>query len=64
MIEGLLFDLDGVIIDSGGDIIRAVQHTLELFNHPILTRAEIISYVGDGAEEEYEYSSYRYVWSW
>lgn len=49
MIEGLLFDLDGVIIDSGADIAGAVQHTLELFHQPVLTMDEIIDYVGDGA---------------
>lgn len=49
MIEGLLFDLDGVIIDSGADIARAVQHTLELFHQPVLPMDEIIDYVGDGA---------------
>lgn len=46
----IIFDFDGVIIDSGQDIASAVQHVLQLFNRPILTREEIISYVGHGVE--------------
>lgn len=46
----VIFDFDGVIIDSGHDIASAVQHVLKLFNRPILTREEIISYVGHGVE--------------
>jgi len=49
VIEGLLFDLDGVIIDSGADIVQAVQYTLKLFQQPVLPMDEIIDYVGDGA---------------
>lgn len=49
MLKGLLLDLDGVIIDSGADIARAVQHTLKLFHQPVLPLGEILGYVGDGA---------------
>jgi len=44
----VIFDFDGVIIDSGQDIAGAMQHVLKQFNQPILTREEIISYVGHG----------------
>lgn len=48
--NAVMFDFDGVIIDSGADIAHAVQHTLDLFNRPVLSKDEIISYVGHGAE--------------
>ncbi len=46
----VIFDFDGVIIDSGSDIANAVQYTLREFGRPVLSRGEIISYVGHGAE--------------
>lgn len=46
----IIFDFDGVIIDSGQDIASAVQHVLKLFNQPVLSRKEIITYVGHGVE--------------
>jgi phosphoglycolate phosphatase len=50
VIEAVIFDFDGVIIDSGSDIVNAVQHTRAQFDQPALTAGEIISYVGHGAE--------------
>lgn len=49
-LDVVIFDFDGVIIDSGPDIANAMQHTLRNFNRPVLTEKEIISYVGHGAE--------------
>ncbi|HEX3011956.1 MAG TPA: HAD-IA family hydrolase [Syntrophomonadaceae bacterium] len=49
-INGVIFDFDGVLIDSAADIINAVQHTRELFGRPVLPASQIISYVGHGAE--------------
>lgn len=49
-VDAVIFDFDGVIIDSGTDIAHAVQHTLQKFNRPVLTADEIISYTGHGAE--------------
>ena len=46
----IIFDFDGVIIDSGRDIASAVQHVLKLFDQPILSREEIIGYIGHGVE--------------
>lgn len=48
--KAIIFDLDGVIIDSAADIAAAVQYTLNRFDKPILTMDEIISYVGYGPE--------------
>lgn len=49
-LNAVIFDFDGVIIDSGADIINAVQHTLKQFQQPVLPTNQIISYVGHGAE--------------
>ncbi len=49
-IEAVIFDFDGVIADTGEDLANAVLYTLESFSRPVLSREEIIGYVGDGAE--------------
>jgi len=46
----LIFDFDGVIIDSRADIVNAVKYTLEYFGRPLLSDDEIVSYVGWGAD--------------
>lgn len=46
----IIFDLDGVIINSATDIANAVLYALKYFNRPLLPKDEIISYVGRGAE--------------
>ncbi|MCX7710085.1 MAG: HAD-IA family hydrolase [Clostridia bacterium] len=50
-IEAVIFDFDGVIVDSGADIVNAVQYTLRQFKQPELPYNEIIGYVGHGAKE-------------
>ncbi|MEQ8199927.1 MAG: HAD-IA family hydrolase [Syntrophomonadaceae bacterium] len=47
-LETVIFDFDGVIIDSGTDITSAVNHTRGLFGLPDLPGATIIEYIGDG----------------
>jgi phosphoglycolate phosphatase len=49
-IETVIFDLDGTLIDSLGDIIRAVNKTLAKFKLPELSDDTIGSYVGEGVE--------------
>lgn len=49
-IDTIIFDFDGVIVDSGADIANAVLYTLQYFGRPLLPREEIISYVGHGME--------------
>lgn len=49
-INVVIFDFDGVIVDSSEDIVSAVQYTLKQFRQPALSAKEIISYVGNGAE--------------
>ena len=49
-INVLIFDFDGVIIDSRDDIAGAVEYSLKHFGRPSLPRDEIISYIGWGAD--------------
>lgn len=49
-IKTIIFDLDGTLIDSLGDIVSAVKKTLEHFNLPLLEDEVIGSYVGQGME--------------
>lgn len=48
-VRGLVFDLDGTLIDSRGDITRAVNHVLEGSGRAPLPLTTVASYVGDGA---------------
>lgn len=45
----VIFDLDGTLIDSRGDIVRACSAMLEDFGRRPLSGDEIASFVGDGA---------------
>lgn len=49
MILGVVFDLDGTLIDSRADIVDAVTFTLRELGGRQRTPDEIASYVGDGA---------------
>lgn len=44
----LLFDLDGTLIDSEGDIVSATNHTLRSLGYPTLQASEIRAFVGSG----------------
>jgi phosphoglycolate phosphatase len=46
---GIVFDLDGTLIDSRQDISAAANHALVAHGFAALSLAEISSYVGDGA---------------
>jgi phosphoglycolate phosphatase len=48
-VRGVVFDLDGTLIDSRRDIAEAANHSLERAGLTRLPHAEIESYVGDGA---------------
>lgn len=48
-ISGVVFDLDGTLVDSRRDIAEAANHALEKSGFPRLSHAELESYVGDGA---------------
>ena len=46
---GILFDLDGTLLDTLDDLTNGVNHTLELFGYPRRTREEVRRFVGNGA---------------
>lgn len=51
MVRGILFDLDGVLIDSGRDITHAVNWTLGQYGFPALPYEIVKGHVGNGAIE-------------
>lgn len=46
----ILFDFDGVIVDSGEDMVNAVNYTLNEFGKDSLPRQVILSYIGNGSK--------------
>jgi len=55
-IDLMVFDLDGTLINSGGDIITSVNHTLKTLDIPTREPDEIIGFVGDGIQKMIERS--------
>lgn len=51
MIEALSFDLDGTLVDTGGEIAAAVNLTLRDFDRAPLAQAAIEALIGAGAHE-------------
>ena len=49
MKTGILFDLDGTLLDTLQDLTDSVNHTLEQFGCPARTGREIRSFLGTGA---------------
>lgn len=47
-IRAVLFDCDGVVIDSGNDIADAVNAAMEHFGYKTVSFEKLISFVGDG----------------
>ena len=48
---GILFDLDGILLDTLEDLTDSVNHTLRQFGCPERTLEEIRSFVGNGARK-------------
>lgn len=46
---GILFDLDGTLLNTLDDLMDAVNHTMEVFGYPRHTREEVRRFVGNGA---------------
>ena len=44
----LLFDLDGTLVDTSGDITNALNHALQMYGYPILTVEQTIQLIGEG----------------
>lgn len=53
---GILFDLDGTLLDTLEDLANAVNHTLDLLGYPRRTREEVRRFVGNGARRLMELS--------
>ncbi len=51
MYKAVIFDLDGTLLDSLNDILAVLNHTLDKFGLPRITRGQAQSYIGDGARE-------------
>ncbi len=49
MKTAIIFDLDGTLLDTLGDLHRAVNHTLREFGYPERTMEEVCRFVGNGA---------------
>ena len=47
---GILWDLDGTLLDTLEDLADAVNYALARFGYPLRTREEIRSFVGGGAK--------------
>ncbi len=46
---GILFDLDGTLLDTLDDLLDATNYALERYGYPHRTRAELRRFVGNGA---------------
>ena len=55
-IDLMIFDFDGTLVNSGGDIASAVNYTLKYFNIPTMENSQIILYIGDGVQKLIEKS--------
>jgi phosphoglycolate phosphatase len=53
-IELMIFDLDGTLVNSGGDIVASVNYTLESLRIPTKSKEEILTFVGDGVNKMIE----------
>ena len=45
----VLFDLDGTLVDTAPDLIRAHNHVMKKFGYPTKSTEEIRNLVGQGA---------------
>ena len=55
-IDLMIFDFDGTLVSSVGDIAASVNHTLKTLGIPVLKTEKIIEFVGDGIEKLIERS--------
>lgn len=46
---GILFDLDGTLLDTLDDLTDSTNHVLAQFGYPVRTKEEICRFVGNGA---------------
>ena len=53
-IELMTFDLDGTLVNSGGDIVASVNYALKSLDIPTKSHEEILTFVGDGVNKMIE----------
>ena len=51
MTKAVIFDLDGTLLNTLGDLTAAVNHGLSAQGLPTHTEAEVRTYIGDGVKE-------------
>ena len=51
MTKAVIFDLDGTLLNTLGDLTAAVNHGLAAQGFPTHTEAEVRTYIGDGVKE-------------
>ena len=51
MTKAVIFDLDGTLLNTLGDLTAAVNHGLSACGLPLHTEAEVRTYLGDGVKE-------------
>jgi phosphoglycolate phosphatase len=49
--DAVLFDLDGTLLNTLGDLTDAVNHTLRRFGYPTRTEDDVRSFVGNGVRK-------------
>ena len=47
--KAVLFDMDGTVLDTLGDLTNAVNHSLGVFSMPERSMAEVAGFLGNGA---------------
>ena len=52
MKTGILFDLDGTLLDTLEDLLEATNYALAAYGHPPRTLGELRRFVGNGAENQ------------
>ena len=52
MKTGILFDLDGTLLDTLEDLLDATNYALNVYGHPPRTLPELRRFVGNGAENQ------------
>ncbi len=53
--EAVLFDLDGTLLNTLGDLTAAVNHTLRVFGYPAREEDEVRAFVGNGVRKLIEH---------
>lgn len=53
MIQAILFDIDGTLLDTHELVLRSFEHTLTTHQIPPLTREELMKVIGPGAKIVY-----------